>query len=668
MNHDPRPAITTLTAWTGALLVGLLTLPALAADEPVKSAPVAAVAEGEHPTGVLIEHGTAHAVIVIPAEADSGLKYAAGDLQSVLHQMSGVRLPIVTDDSSIAGNRILLGDTRFTEVVVTPAERAELGAEEYIVRLAGRDLALVGGGTYGTIWAVAELYDHLGARWYMPGELGACVPRLEKVSVEDFDVRCGPSFKMRWVGKDNRWNLRNRTNHVDDQDLPPAYVVYPGIYHTQNALLPDETYGSTHPEFFALIDGQRSKRTGSRKLCNSNPQLPGEIAKNMAAMLCDNPGVDLISLSPTDGQDWCECDACRALDDAAVAPDGPKVPRDQTYSRRQMVLYNRVAEELAKEYPDQLILVGAYNTYTLPPRDPTLKAHQNLAVVICHYQPSAACLAHPVNDPTCKPNSRYLDLIRAWQEHTPHVYFYEYYWKVNWLDLPWPIAHTVAADIPFYKSIGVEGVYTQYTTGSIWSNFIPMYVAARLLWDHTADAEAIVDELYLKFYGKAAEPMRRWHETLETRMATTKGHIAGGAGTGSTLVFTKSVIGDLKSSLAEAQSLAEDDLVKRRLEKVAVMTDYTDRLATAFRLARDSAGQKDQAQKLELLKQAYLTGDALRDDVLARPDYYDGVATGVYFKDNLYMHRYLYRWRKTLVDKGVLDPVEYPDKGGGGRR
>ncbi len=668
MRHDSRPKRLGFVVWTGILLVGLLTTTSQAADVPEASAPAAVIAKGQHPAGVLIDRGTAHAGIVIPAEAGAGLQYVAGDLQNVLHQMTGVRLPIVTDDNPIEGNRILLGRTRFTDGIVPPDEQAELGSEEYIVRLAGRDLALIGGGTYGTIWAVTELYDRLGARWYMPGALGACVPKLDRVSFEKLDVRRGPSFRMRWIGKDNEWNLRNRTNRVDDERLPPACVVYPGIYHTQNALLPNETYGSAHPELFALIDGQRSKRTGSRKLCNSNPQLPGEIAKNMAAMLRDNPGVDLISLSPTDGQDWCECDACRAMDDAAVDPEAAKVPRDQTYSRRQMLLYNRVADELAKDFPDQLILVGAYNTYTLPPRDPTVKAHKNLAVVICHYQPSAACLAHPVNDPTCTPNVRYLDLIRTWQEHTPHVYFYEYYWKVNWLDLPWPIAHTVAADIPFYKSIGVEGVYTQYTTGSIWSNFIPMYVAAQLLWDHTADAEAIVDELYAKFYGKAAEPMRRWHETLEMRMSACNGHIAGGAGTGAPLIFTERVVDRLKNSLAEARQLAEDDLVKRRLEKVAVMTDYTDRLASAFRLARASTGQKDEAKKLDLLKQAYLTGDALRDDVLARPDHYDGVATGLYYKNNLYMHRYLYRWRKTLVDKGVLDPKEYPDKGGGGRR
>ena len=683
MTSEPG-SLSVITAYTDRLsktlggrtaLAGLLALLILwtcVTAEGVESMGVASVAMDEHPVGMLVERGKAHAVIVMSASADTGVRYAADDLQRVLQQMLGVRLPIVTDAEPTSGNRILVGDTRWTGQVVSDEERASLGEEDYIARLKGRDLALVGGGPYGTIWAVAELYDRLGARWYMPGELGECVPRLDAIRIDELDVRRSPSFKMRWVGRDAQWNLRNRTNHIGDNNwgLPPAFVVYPGIYHSQEDLLPDEEYGKTHPEFFALIDGERSKSARTRKLCNSNLELPGEIARNMAAILRDTPGVDLISLSPTDGADWCECDHCRALDDAAADPDGPAVPKDQTYSRRQMVLYNRVAEELAREFPDQLILVGVYNTYTLPPRDPTIRGHKNLAVVICHYQKSAACLAHPVNDPTCGPNARYVELIHAWREHTPHVYFYEYYWKVAWLDLPWPITHTVAADIPYYKSIGVEGLYTQYTMGCIWSNFIPMYVAAQLLWDHTTDVPALLDEFYTKFYGKAAEPMRRWHETLEASMASAELHIDGFASSRASVVFTEPVVDTLKSSLAEAQRLAEDDLVKRRLAKIAVMTEYTDRLSEAFRLADRSAvlRDKDEAVSLALLKRAYLVLDALWDDLWARPDYYRGVATGFDFRRERRVHRIMGKWRKRLLAAGVLDPNEYPEKGGTGNQ
>jgi hypothetical protein len=176
-----------------------------------------------------------------------------------------------------------------------------------------------------------------------------------------------------------------------------------------------------------------------------------------------------------------------------------------------------------------------------------------------------------------------------------------------------------------------------------------------------------LNELYTKFYGEASEPMQDWHETLESRMASLKAHIPGGAASGAPLLFTQRVMDDLKAHLAEAQRLADDDLVRRRLEKIAILTGYTDRLSTAFRVATSASHQKSEQKRLERLKEAYIVADALRDDVLARPDYYEGVATARYFQGNLYMHRILYRWRKELVDRGVLDPREYPDKGGGGR-
>ena len=640
-----------------AILITMGIIMSASAKEPI----CATVAAGPHPVGVLIDKGVAHATLVVPASAGPVELYAARDAQNVFHQMTGITLPIARDNEPIEGNRILIGATRFTDAVVPSTERADLGKEGYIARLKGRDLVLAGNGPYASMYALDELYDRLGARWYMPGELGACVPKLETIRFDSLDVKRKPSFKMRDVGADTEWNLHNRLNHIEDKTLPPGFLVYPGIYHTQNTILPREIYTKTHPEYYALVDGKRAVDIPSAKLCNSNPDLARELARNMAEMLRKTPGIDLIALSPNDNnRSWCECDACRALDDASVDPNGAAVPKDQTYSRRQMVLCNRVAEELGKDFPNQTMLVGAYSTYSQPPRDPSIRASTNLAVIICHSWPEAACLAHPVNDPDCTPNARYLELIRSWKQQTPHIYVYEYYWKVNWLDLPWPIAHTVAADIPFYKSLGIEGLHTQHRTGSIWSEFIPMYIAARMLWDSSLDPKALVDELYGKFYGEAAEPMRRWHEILEQKMAMTTEHILGDAVNNSPVLFTEDVVDALKRNVSEAQRLATDDLVKRRIEKIALLTEYTDRLTQAFRLNEASEAAKNPEKRLELLKQAYLIADSLRDDLVA--GHYKDVVTGRLSVKN----RTLHKWREILVKANLLDSDKYPDKGGAG--
>ena len=576
---------------------------------------VSSVVPGEHPSGLLIHNGKAYASLVIPAGAGAAEKYAAGDLQKVLYDITGVALPIVTDTHDISGNRVLIGNTRFTGGVISAAERSGLGKEEYIVRLAGRDMALVGGGPYGTIYSVAELYDLLGARWYMPGELGACLPHLNEVVFQSLDVRRAPSFAMRWIGNDLQWDMRQRQNRVLSADnMPPAFSVNPDIYHTQRNFMPDK-YFSTHPEYFALVNGERSRDSDHRKLCNGSPEVAQVLAQNMSAFLRNNPGVDLISLSPTDGGLWCECGLCTALDE-------PGVPGDQRYSRRQMVLYNRVAARLGKEFPDQKILVGAYNVYTWPPADPEMKAHSNLAVIITHYAPY--CLAHPTGDPDCPANQRYLELIKRWRQQVSDVYIYEYYLKGNWMGLPWPIMHTVREDIPFLHGLGVKGMYSQYSRNYLWGDFLDQYVAARLLWNHTEDVGAVLNEFYSKFYGSAAPAMRKYHELLEGQMATNGTCIDGNAPKNFQHVFPEVVLLKMQEYIDEAQRLTADTLVLKRLGKMALLTDYTKKFCGMLNCYNRAKGLTGAEASAEYLRALNLFREIDRD-VLANSAAYEGI-------------------------------------------
>ncbi len=626
------------------------------------------VMPGTYPVGTLIDKGKALATIVIPADADAGLQYAAADMQEVFHEMTGVVLPVADDAQTVYGNRILLGDARCSGELITPAERAALGKEEFIIRQRGRDLVITGGGSYGVIYGCAELYEQLGARWYMPGELGACVPKLETIRFENLNIRRTPSFAMRWVGKDLKWNLRNRSNFVSDQQMPPAFIVHPSIYHSQQYWLPDQEYFAGHSDFFALIDGKRSRDEKTRKLCNSNPGVAKEIVKNMARDFREKPYINLLSLSPTDGRAkcWCECDACRALDQPDYALIGEPIPSDCLYSRRQMVLYNKVASELEKEFPDQRILVGAYANYTWPPKDPALKAHHNLAVIICRYE--NYCYAHPVKDEQCEPNRRFLALIRAWKEQTPHIYFYEYYLKTAWLNFPWPIVHSISADIPFYKQMGVEGLYTQYSTDTIWTDFMPMYIAARLLWDHTADTAAILSEFYTKFYGEAALPMKAYHECLENAMANSPHDHIGYARKTAYLLFTEQLAGEMKKHLQDAQALAATDIVRRRLDRIAVMTEYTERLARYYRLTAEAGGMDEGDAKTQILLKAYETGESLRVDVRNNPKKYEGVVNPGWLVNDISEGRTIRNLRKTLIKAGVIQTAEEDDRPEGKRK
>lgn len=582
---------------------------------------------------VLVDDGRPIATIVLPAAPDPLLGYAARDLQGVLERISGGRLPILYEDARVDDHkpqpqpttRLLLGDSSVSRSVLKEGDvdLPTLGAEEFVLRTVGEDVVFAGGSSRGVAYAVAELFHRLGARWYMPGELGECLPSSPTLTVEPLAVRRAPSFEKRWISNDTEWSLRMRQNLITDRSLPPGFTVLPirrgpegsvKLYHTQQVLLPGDVFFPQHPEYYAFVDGKRSDHP-QHKLCNSNPEVARALARELANVVREHPDVDMLNLTPTDGYTYCQCENCLALDE-------PNVPDDQKYSRRQMYLYNRVAEELETLVPGRTIMVGAYHYFTWPPADESMRAHENLAVSVCHYE--AYCLAHPVGDPDCPPNRRFLELLESWKKHTDDIYVYEYYFKANWLGLPWPIVHTVAADVPFYKEFGIKGLYTQYSPRYIWNNFLPMYVAAQLLWDHTANVEEILNEFYPRFYGRAAGPMRRWHETLEEQMESSTVHMPGNSPSYGHHIFTRELRDSLKECIREAKELAADPLVKRRVGRMEVQTDYADRFAEIIAL-RHEAIEDRSGGRTEKLERGLQIFRELRDDIESNPARYWGI-------------------------------------------
>lgn len=189
------------------------------------------------------------------------------------------------------------------------------------------------------------------------------------------------------------------------------------------------------------------------------------------------------------------------------------------------------------------------------------------------------------------------------------------------------------------------------------------YVAARLLWDHTVDVPALLEEFYQKFYAEAAAPMKRYHEALERQVATCGKHFPGNAPVFAATVFTEPLLAELQGSLDEAARIATHELVKRRIEKIALSTQYAARLSEYFRL-RDRALKLPAPQQKEALGEAIQKVATLRSDVVGNRARYEGVASGSYMSGDLLLAREI----KTLQAKVEGRQSEPPPKRGKKKR
>ncbi|NCP34564.1 MAG: hypothetical protein COZ57_34015 [Armatimonadetes bacterium CG_4_8_14_3_um_filter_66_20] len=536
----------------------------------------------------VVEGSEARAVIVLPPAPTSAHKLAAGELQLYLQKMSQAEVPVVEVGAVPAGRfRLLLGrEHRETQ----PDRLASLGDEGFLLKT-GPDYLLFAGKTdLGTLWAVyAFLEKCLGVRWFMPGDLGEVVAKQTTVAVGQLDETDEPDFVFRSVGA-NDWSRRNRMNgRLFIEEKRVGFNMWGG-YHTFGQLLHPEKYFDEHPDWFPEVRGKRQKcnpawappqgYTDGNQICTTNAGAIAQVVENIRGLLAADPSIRVVSVGPNDGQGWCECADCKAQDE-------PDVGSDQRLSRRLLVFYNAVAREVRQTHPDVLIKGGAYNVYTKPPRDPALKAEDNLAVMICHSEDY--CLNHSVFDPACKRNPAFRELLADWHRLVKHVYFYEYYWKCNWCELPWAIVHTIRRDLPEFKRLGIDGLYTQYSSRNTATMLLNHYVAAKLLWDADLDVDALLADFYWKFYGPAAEPMRQYHEGWETALRES-GKCFPGNGVYAVGVYTSDLLDRSDRSVREALRLADNDTVRQRLHLHELSLDYTRRYLTFKELAVAAGG------------------------------------------------------------------------------
>ncbi len=535
----------------------------------------------------IVAAGKPNAQIVTPAEPTYLEQFAASELQSYLKRISGAELPIVKEGEGVpAPYSFFIGNTEKNLSRAIELSEQTMGRDGFALHSIPEGICIFGRDKLSPLFGVYELLErYFDVRWFMPAEgtlpgggelspeLGEYVPRSENLSMGQVDLVFKPSFRVRWVGN-GQWSLRQRMNayvKAGDRDVG---INWKWHFHTFRILMPPEKYHAEHPEYFALVNGERKvtdSKSHGNQLCTSNPEVIREVANNMIAVLDEDPSIEIITLSPNDGGGFCECERCTALDEPG---------RDwfAKYSRRLAIFNNEVAKIVKQAYPDVLIKVGAYAMYARPPLDEDYKPEDNLFFQLCHIY---FCHNHPLGSGMCKagetyepsgnfqPNQEFEKILDQWLKLSPHLFIYEYYSlggpaKAN---MPWPLVHTMRSDIPYYRDHGVEGFYTQLSA-NLWHRLgLNYYVAAKLCWNADLDVDALLDDYFEKFYGPAAEPMKRYFTGLEQAMQDWNGCASYGLrgttglqGLGKN-VFTPEVMAKLGACLAEAEGISNTDQI-----------------------------------------------------------------------------------------------------------
>ncbi len=482
----------------------------------------------------LASDGSAHQQIVVVPQASDSLRRSAATLAEYLQRISGAEFRVTTGDGSTG---IALGlpahfpALRLKDAWLNPGL---FDRERYLLRSHARGLYVVGATELAVEHAVWDLLYRIGYRQFFPGPAWEVVPEVSDVSLA-VDAEESPDYHSRriWYGFGpwdyaeepyRQWCSRNRTASALELSTGHAYG---GIVSAKRAEF------AQHPEYFALVGGQRQSGHENAKFCISNSGLRKLVVQYARDYFDKNPDADSVSVDPSDGGGWCECEACAQMG---------------SVSDRAVTLANEVAAAVAPR--GKLVGMYAYNYHSPPPR---IRVDPQVVISVA--------------TSFLKGGLTVDEIMAGWSAQGATVGVREYYSVHTWdRDLPGRARGSdltyLAQTIPDFHARGAR--FLSAESSDNWGpNGLGYYVASRILWN-VGEAKRVpemVDDFLRRAFGPAREPMAEFYQQLDR----SRPH----------LVYDDQ-LGRMYRALADARQRGDKPEIQARIDQLVLYTRYAD--------------------------------------------------------------------------------------------
>ena len=376
----------------------------------------------------------------------------------------------------------------------------------------------------GTVFAVYDFLEkECDVRWLWPGELGTVAEsrppkRLKNgtsIFVPAFERRMTNSFTygLQGMPAKERGDLNLWLNH--QKAGSSLLAVSSGFQHAFASLMPRQKYGREHPEYYSLVspaqwigDPKPDKPTrrndwtrhGSWQLCTSNPEVRRIIAEKIAAPKDGK----IRSISPNDGNGFCECPACMKQDGKRAWPD---------MTNRMYDFAEDVAKQVHRINPGAKVGMFAYSFYAGVP-DRKIAFPGNTYLSFCY----TVMFMNPEME---KQLEKHLEGLAA----TGGRVIGREYWGCHYT-MNYPLSHSRKIDrnLKLLHRLRAAGIYGE-TGKDFAARATDLYILMKLSWDPTLKREDILHDFCDHAFGPKAGPvMYELFEKIEDWVEKTTCH------------------------------------------------------------------------------------------------------------------------------------------------
>lgn len=444
--------------------------------------------------------------IVIPEDASPSQKWAAKQLSKYIFKSSAIELPIINSSEHYSEKCIIIqhDKTIFPEKIAD-IEISDLGEEGFHIKTIGDTIFILGSKLRGSMYGVFTfLENYVGCRFYAP-EL-EFIPEHDTLIIPEIDDKQSPSFEYRMVTYMNLMEpkssakLKNNMNPFTEEKYGGAYQFsMQHMTHTFYQLISPKKYFKDHPEYFAMVDGER--QSFDAQLCLTNTDVIKIATEQVLKWMEIDPNSMSFGVVQNDVNRYCECPNCKKIDD-----------EEESHAGSLLYFVNEIAKTVRELHPDRFIHTIAYTYSEKPPK--TLIPEDNVIVVLCHMHPS--CDNHPLEE--CPVDQPYVKNLKGWLEKTENVMVWHYVVDFKHYLLPFPNFNALAQDIPFYHSLGVKGFLGQsgFTAQQEFQE-LRNYACLKLAWDVNANLGRLYDDFFKDVFGAASTYIQEYFNMLQER-------------------------------------------------------------------------------------------------------------------------------------------------------
>ncbi len=498
--------------------------------------------------------------IIVDSDAIPSERYGAQEFQRVFEQATGVNLPIREQATGPAGH-VYVGPGSAFQASGFAFDTSTMGEEELRIVVRPDRLLIAGGRPRGTLYGVYQfLEDCLGVRFltfdhtYVPQASGLKIP------CTDFAYR--PPFSFRWPyyrenSEHPAFAARLRVNTVTPDERLGGNTRQSLINHSLYRLLPVSEYGQTHPEYFALVDGERKLDVGGGgpEPCVTNPEVIEIVAQAVIRELDANPNQQNISVSQNDNAEYCRCPRCEEINQREGTPMGA-----------HLAFVNAVAERVEKKHPNVKIGTLAYWYTRKAPK--TIVPRPNVQIQLCSIE---CCTLHPIDDPNCARNAEFMRDLKAWGEICDDIWVWNYNTNFSSYDLPFPNLRSIGPNVRCFLRNNVKGLFMQANGNGTAGEMSDLrnYIIARMIWNPQVDDAALCEEFVRLHYRSAAPPIREYLKMLHDN-AEQSGLHPGCFPSPEQVGLTPEIAEKAFDYFQPALALADDEEVRARVEKASI--------------------------------------------------------------------------------------------------